>query len=74
MGKISYLEIFEKAVKKANAMCCPACESIGVLRYVDHEVLVCENCQYSIDATDLQPEWQEKLENDLGFYDDCLEE
>ena len=27
------------------------------------------NCQFSIDAIDLQPEWQEKLENELGFYD-----
>ena len=45
MGKISYSEIFEKAVEKTNAMCCPACESIGGLRYADHAVLVSANIQ-----------------------------
>lgn len=69
MSKISYSEIYEKSVEKANAMCCPNCESEGSLKYADDEVLVCESCQYGIDATDLQSEWHEKIENEEGFYD-----
>lgn len=74
MSKVSYSEIYENAVEKANAMCCPECESVGSLKYADNEVLVCENCQFSIEAEDLQPEWQEKLENEMGFYDDYEDE
>lgn len=74
MSKVSYSEIYEKAVEKASTMCCPDCESIGSLRYADDEVLVCDSCQYSIDVVDLQSEWQEKLENEMGFYDDCSDE
>ncbi len=63
-----YLDLYEKAVEKANEMSCPACESTGTLMYADAEVLVCNNCQYSIDAIDLQSEWQDKLEKEDGFY------
>lgn len=38
MSKVSYSEIYEKAVEKASTMCCPDCESIGSLRYADDEV------------------------------------
>lgn len=67
--KKSYSEIYNLAVEKANSKTCPDCGSIGALEYADDSVLVCRNCQFSIDAIDLQPEWQEKLENELGFYD-----
>lgn len=50
-------------------MCCPACRSEGSLKYVDDEVLVCENCQYSIEAVDLQSVWQDKIEDEEGFYE-----
>ena len=69
MSKISYSEIYEIALEKAYAMCCPNCQSKGSLKYADEEVLFCESCQYSIDAVDLQPEWQNKIEIEKGFYD-----
>ena len=69
MGKMSSLETYEESVEKANSMCCPECESEGTLKYADDEVLVCESCQYSIEAEDLQPVWQEKIEEEQGFYD-----
>lgn len=69
MSKISYSEIYEKAVEKSNTMCCPDCQSESSLKYADDEVLVCESCQYSIDAVDLQSEWQNKIEIEEGFYD-----
>lgn len=68
MSKMSYSEIYEKAVEKANAMCCPDCKCEGSLKYADDEVLVCESCRYSIDAVDLQPVWQDKIEDKEGFY------
>lgn len=66
---MTYSDIYEMSVEKANAMCCLNCEMDAQLEPADSEVLVCKNCGYSIDAVDLQPEWQEKLENELGFYD-----
>ena len=66
---MTYSEIYEKAVEKANAMCCLDCGCESTLEYADDEVLVCKNCKYSIDAVDLQSEWQDKIENDEGFYD-----
>lgn len=44
ISKISYSEIYEKSVEKANEMCCPNCESEGSVKYSDDEVLVCERC------------------------------
>lgn len=69
MSKMSYSKIYEKSIEKSNEMCCPNCEMKGSLKYTDDEVLVCECCQYSIDAIDLQPEWQNKIEIEEGFYD-----
>lgn len=69
MSRITYSEIYEKSLEKKYEMCCPDCESEGTLKYADDEVLVCEVCQYSIEAEDLQPVWQEKLEDEMGFYD-----
>lgn len=69
MSKMSSLEIYEKSIEKSKAMCCLNCQSEGSLKYADDEVLVCEVCQYGIDAIDLQPEWQNKIEIEAGFYD-----
>lgn len=69
MSRPSYSEIYEKAMEKADLMCCPDCESQGTLSYADDEVLVCSSCQYSIEAEDLSSAWQEKLEEEMGFYD-----
>ena len=63
--RLNISEIYKKSVEKANAMCCPDCESPGTLEYADDKVLVCSSCGYSIDAEDLQPEWQEKIEDEL---------
>lgn len=69
MCKKSYSEIYLMAVEKANGRCCPDCESEGSLHFADEEVLVCDVCQYSIEAEDLEPVWQDKIEDDEGFYD-----
>lgn len=69
MSRVTYSEIYEKSVEKKNRMCCPECESEGSLKYADNEALVCGVCHYSIEAENLQPTWQEKLEDEVGFYD-----
>lgn len=68
MGKMSYSEIYEKSVEKASSRCCPDCETSGSLQYADSEVLVCSVCGYSIEAEELQPKWQEIIEEDEGFF------
>lgn len=65
---MTYSEIYLKSLEKANSKTCPDCGSRHALRYADDEVLVCKSCRYSIDAEDLQPEWQEKLEDEYGLY------
>ena len=69
MSKMSSLEIYEKAVEKSKAMCCLNFQIEGSLKYADDEVLVCEVCQQSIDVIDLQTEWQNKIEIEVGLYD-----
>ena len=69
MSRVTYSEIYEKSLEKKNGMCCPECESEGSLKYADDEVLVCDVCQYSIEAEELQPVWHDKLEDEMGFYD-----
>lgn len=69
MSRMSSIEVYEKSVEKANSRCCPDCEMQGTLKYADETVLVCRSCNYSIEAEDLQPEWQEKIETEEGFYD-----
>lgn len=64
---MKYSEIYEMAREKAMKCCCLECEVDGQLEYVDDEVLVCKNCGYSIEAVDLQSEWQEKIE-EVGEY------
>lgn len=66
---MDYSEIYEKAVEKAENLCCPYCESNGTLEYADDEVLVCNNCKFSVEAEDLQSVWQDKIEDESGFYD-----
>lgn len=66
---MTYSEIYEKSVDKTSSMCCPSCKSDRQLEYADSEVLICKNCGYSIDAIDLQSEWQDILEVEMGFYE-----
>jgi len=64
---MKFAEIFELAIEKARNRCCPDCESEHTLNYADDTVLVCSCCDYSIEADELQPEWQEKLEDEYGL-------
>ena len=64
---MKYSQIYEMAVEKADNMCCPDCSSQNSLDYADEDVLVCRCCKYSIDAEDLQSEWQDILEEEYGL-------
>lgn len=65
---MKYSEIYEMAREKTMKCCCLDCEVDGQLEFADDEVLVCKNCGYSIYAADLQSEWQEKIEEEVGEY------
>lgn len=67
---MTYLEMYNLAVEKADSMSCPDCESYSSLEYVDDEVLVCKICQFSVDAEDLQQEWEDFLQNEYDITDD----
>jgi len=67
MGLFS--KIFEMATEKAYSDTCPDCGAVGSLEDADDTVKVCRVCGYSIDIEDVQSEWQDKLEDEMGFND-----
>ena len=60
-----YSELYEKMLDETAKKMCPECG--GKMKATDSTVLICGECQCSIDIVDYKAEYLEMLEDEYGL-------